>query len=64
MERAISLAQAVEIAEKGSKDLHAPPIGKATATPDADLYKVNPGVPKKAEDKTFDAFEEMLSLWW
>ena len=58
LERAVSLAQAVEIAEKGSKDLHAPPTGKTTTTPDADLFKVNPGVPKKAEDKTFDALKK------
>ena len=54
LDKAVSLAQAVEIAKKGSKDLHAPPTGKTTATPDADLFKLNPGVPKKVEDKTFD----------
>ena len=54
LDKAVSLAQAVEIAEKGSKDLHAPPTGKITVTPDVDLFKFNPGVPKKVEEKTFD----------
>ena len=54
LDKAVSLAQAVEIAEKGSKDLHAPPMGKTTATPDADLFKLNPGVPKEVEGKTFN----------
>ena len=54
LDKAISLAQAIEIAEKGSKDLHAPPTGKTTATPDVDLFKLNPEVPKRVEDKTFD----------
>ena len=49
--KAVSLAQAVEIAERGSKDLQTPPTSKATANPDAELYKFNSGIPKKPEDK-------------
>ena len=60
MDKAVSLAQAVEIAEKGSKDLHAPPMGQITATPDVDLFKLNPGVPKKVEDKTFDTSKNVI----
>lgn len=48
LEKAISLAQSVEIAEK---DLQTPAPPKPTTTPDADLFKFNPGVPKKPEDK-------------
>ena len=46
LEKAVSLAQSVEIAEKGSKDLQTPAPPKPTTTPDADLFKFNPGVPK------------------
>ena len=60
LDKAVSLAQAVEIAEKGSKDLHAPPTSKTTATPEADLFKLNPGVPKKVEDKTFDTSKNVI----
>ena len=51
LDKAVSLAQSVEIAEKGSKDLQTSAPPKPTTTPDADLFKFNPGVPKKPEDK-------------
>ena len=52
LEKAVSLAQSVEIAEKGSKDLQSSAIPKPATNSDADLFKFNPAVPKKSEDKT------------
>ena len=52
LEKAVSLAHSVEIAEKGSKDLQTSATAKPTTTPDADLFKFTPvAPPKKSEDK-------------
>ena len=52
LEKAVSLAHSVEIAEKGSKDLQTSATAKPTTTPDADLFKFTPvALPKKSEDK-------------
>ena len=52
LEKAVSLAQSVEIAEKGSKDLQTSATPKPMTNSDADLFKFNPAVPKRSEDKT------------
>ena len=53
LDKAVALAQSVEMAEQGAKDLHSSAISKPTTTPDTDLFKINPGPStKRQEDKS------------
>ena len=51
LDKAVSLAQSVEIAEQGAKDLQSSGTAKSTANPDADLLKINSGLSNKHDNK-------------
>ena len=50
LDKAVSLAQSVEIAEQGAKDLQTSATGKPTNTPGTDLFKINPGSATRQHD--------------
>ena len=50
LDKAVALAQSVEMAEQGAKDLHSSAISKPTTTPDTDLFKINPGPSTKRQE--------------
>ena len=53
LDKAVSIAHSVELAEKGSKDLQASATTKPTATPDNQVLKLTNGT-RKPEDKKAD----------
>ena len=53
LDKAVALAQSVEMAEQGAKDIQTSAISKPTTTPDTDLFKINPGLStKRRKDKS------------
>ena len=51
LDKAISLAQSIEVAEQGAKDLQTATTAKCTTNPDADLLKINAEPSNKCDDK-------------
>ena len=51
LDKAVSLAQSVEVAEQGAKDLQMAATAKSTTNADADLLKINAGPSNKHDDK-------------
>ena len=50
LDKAIALAQSVEMAEQEAEDLQTSAISKPMITPNTDLFKINPGLSTKRQE--------------
>ena len=57
LNKAVSLAQSIEVAEQGAKDLQMAATAKSTTNAYADLLKINAGPSNKHDDKSVHKFK-------